>query len=126
MGAKTKGIILNFRPKKSAEAFVKSIEDFNLFLIQVNLTHKLHDMPEVKNLDVNHPLYKKKIVMTGFRDKTLEESIKAVGGELGSSVSKNTFVLLVKSLDETTGKIEQAKNLDVPIMTPNDFALKYI
>ena len=112
--------------KKSAEAFVKSIEDFNLFLIQVNLTHKLHDMPEVKNLDVNHPLYKKKIVMTGFRDKTLEESIKAVGGELGSSVSKNTFVLLVKSLDETTGKIEQAKKLDVPIMTPNDFALKYI
>ena len=112
--------------KKSAEAFVHSIGDFNLFLIQVKLTDKLHDMPQVKNLDVNHPLYKKKIVMTGFRDKTLEESIKAVGGELGSSVSKNTFVLLVKSLDETTGKIEQAKKFDVLIMTPNDFALKYI
>ena len=112
--------------KKSAESFVDSIEDFNLFLIQVNLTHKLHDMPEVKNVNPDHPLYKKKVVMSGFRDKTLEESIKAVGGEIGTSISKNTFALLVKSVDETTGKIDQAKKLEVQIMTPTDFALKYI
>ena len=112
--------------KKSAESFVDSIEDFNLFLIQVDLTHKLHDMPEVKNVNPDHPLYKKKIVMSGFRDKTLEESIKAVGGEIGTSISKNTFALLVKSVDETTGKIDQAKKLEVQIMTPTDFALKYI
>ena len=83
-------------------------------------------MPEVKNVNPDHPLYKKKIVMSGFRDKTLEESIKAVGGEIGTSISKNTFALLVKSVDETTGKIDQAKKLEVQIMTPTDFALKYI
>ena len=112
--------------KKSAESFVESIEDFNLFLIQVNLTNKLNDVPEMKNVDTDHPLYGKKIVMTGFRDKILEESIRNVGGDMGVSVSKTTFALLVKSADETSGKIDQAKKLGVPIMTPMDFALKYI
>ena len=80
----------------------------------------------MKNVDTDHPLYGKKIVMTGFRDKILEESIRNVGGDMGVSVSKTTFALLVKSADETSGKIDQAKKLGVPIMTPMDFALKYI
>ena len=112
--------------QKSAELFVDSIEHFKLFLAETNLTHKLQETPAVENVDINHPLYKKTIVMSGFRDKTLEESIRAVGGDIGNSVSKNTFVLLVKSVDETSGKIDQAKKNNVPIMTPNDFALKYI
>ena len=56
----------------------------------------------------------------------LEEKLKAVGAELGSSVSKNTFVVVVKSTDETTGKTEQAQKLQIPIMTSTEFALKYI
>lgn len=112
--------------KKTAETFVSGIENFKLFLEQINMTHKLNDVPETKNMDTSHPLYKKKIVMTGFRDKTLEEKLKALGAELGSSVSKNTFVVVVKSTDETTGKTEQAQKLQIPIMTSTEFALKYI
>ena len=81
---------------------------------------------KVKNKNLGPIAIKNEIKKYNIDPDIIEESIKAVGGELGSSVSKNTFVLLVKSLDETTGKIEQEKNLDVPIMTPNDFALKYI
>ena len=112
--------------KKSAESFVESIEDFNLFLIQMDLTSKLNDMPEMKNVDKDHPLYDKKVVMSGFRDKTLEESIRSVGGDIGTSINKTTFVLLVKSVDDTSGKIDQAKKLGILIMTPTEFAVKYI
>ncbi len=79
-------------------------------------------MPKV---DTSHPLYGKKIVMTGFRDKALEELIKSKGGEMGSSVSKKTFAVLVKDLDEDTGKAEQARALGVSLMTPDAFKQLY-
>ena len=39
----------------------------------------------------------KKIVMTGIRDKILEETLKKIGAENSSSVTQNTFVLIAKS-----------------------------
>ena len=59
--------------------------------------------------------------MTGFRDKTLIADIVAVGGEMGSGVSKNTFIVLVKDKKEETGKVGQAKKLGVTLMTPTEF-----
>ena len=64
--------------------------------------------------------------MTGFRDKELIEKIKKVGGDLSNSVSKNTFVVIVKNKDEETGKIDQAKKLQIPIMIPEEFISKYL
>jgi hypothetical protein len=40
-------------------------------------------------------------------------------------VSKNTFVVLVKDLDEDTGKAFDAKKLGIPLMTPSQFVEKY-
>ena len=77
-------------------------------------------------MDQSHPLYGKKIVMTGFRDKELVATIEALGASTGSSVSKNTFVVLVKDKDEDTGKADQARKLGVPLMTPEEFKDKYI
>jgi NAD-dependent DNA ligase len=51
--------------------------------------------------------------------------IESVGGELSSAVSKNTFVVLVKDVDETTGKAGKARELGIELMTPNDFKKKY-
>ena len=66
--------------------------------------------------------------MTGFRDAELLELIKKVGAKLGSSISKNTFVLLVKDLnaEQDTGKALEAKQLGIPIMTKDDFTNKYM
>jgi NAD-dependent DNA ligase len=63
--------------------------------------------------------------MTGFRDTKILEALKNVGAKLGSSVSKNTFVVLVKDLDEDTGKTFDAKKLGIPLMTPSQFVEKY-
>ena len=63
--------------------------------------------------------------MTGFRDPDLQNKLKSIGAKLGSSVSKNTFVVLVKDLEEDTGKALDAKNLGIPLMTPEEFKKKY-
>ena len=114
---------------KSATEFVKHIDAFVKFMRECGLEDRLvikkvasQSMPKV---DISHPLYGKKIVMTGFRDKALEELIKSKGGEMGSSVSKKTFAVLVKDLDEDTGKAEQSRALGVSLMTPDAFKQLY-
>ena len=109
---------------KTASKFVKNIPAFNKFLKEIGLTSKL--VQKKKKVNKNHTLYGKKVVMSGFRDKDLIKRITDVGGKLGNSVSKDLFVLLVKDPDESTNKIEVAKEKDVAIMTPEDFIKKYL
>jgi NAD-dependent DNA ligase/DNA polymerase/3'-5' exonuclease PolX len=111
---------------KTAEAFVERIPEFLQFLKDANLEKKLSQVSvEKPQLDQSHPLYNKSVVMTGFRDKELEDKLKSLGAKLGSSVSKNTFVVLVKDLEEDTGKANDAKKIGVPLMTPDSFIKKY-
>ena len=111
---------------KTAEAFVEKIPGFIQFLKETGLEGKLSTgLPEKKKINENHPLFGKSIVMTGFRDDTLTQKMKDVGAKLGSSVSKNTFIVLVKNIDEDTGKASEAKKLGIPLMTPNEFENKY-
>ncbi len=112
---------------KTSETFVQHIPDFMRFMRDSNLEHRINVSPLVKaNYDTNHPLYGKSVVMTGFRDAELIELLKNVGAKLGSSISKNTFVVLVKDLDQDTGKALEAKQLGIPIMTKDDFTNKYM
>ena len=113
--------------KKTAEQFVTQIPAFLAFLTEANLLYKLQQQP-VANLitkDTGHPLYGKQYVMTGFRDKVLQEKLTAVGAEQGSAVRKNTFVVLVKDLAEENSKVTEAKKIGIPIMTPTEFQTKY-
>ena len=113
--------------QKTAEAFVQKIPSFLHFVEEAGLTNKLsYKLLPVKQFDTSHPLFGKTIVMTGFRDAELQNALKAVGAKLGTSVSKSTFVLLVKDLDEDTGKAEEAKKIGVPLMTPEEFRNKYL
>ena len=111
---------------KTAEAFVEKIPGFIQFLKETGLEGKLTaGLPEKKKINEHHPLFGKSIVMTGFRDDALTQKMKDVGAKLGSSVSKNTFIVLVKNIDEDTGKASEAKKLGIPLMTPNEFENKY-
>jgi NAD-dependent DNA ligase len=111
---------------KSAEAFVEKIPQFIKFVKDSGLLNKLSSEFSKKDYDEAHPLFGKSIVMTGFRDKELQDSLKEIGAKLGASVSKNTFVVLVKDKDEDTGKASDAKKLGVPLMTPEEFKKKYL
>jgi NAD-dependent DNA ligase len=113
---------------KSSTEFVKHIGAFIAFLKECGLEDRAKASTIVKTekkMDTTHPLYGKKIVVTGFRPKELMELIQSKGGELGSSVSKKTFAVIVKELDEDTGKAEQARQLGVSVMTPESFRQLY-
>ena len=52
--------------------------------------------------------------------------IKELGISLSSSVSKNTDYVIVKSLNEQTSKTNEAKKLNVSIITVSAFTKKYL
>ena len=118
--------------KDSAEPFVQHIPEFLQFMKDCGLEDKLTvstKEPDAETqkppINTNHPLYDKAIIMTGFRDKQIEEKIASVGARIASSVNKKTFIVLVKDKDETNTKIENAKSLGVRIMTPAEFIGEY-
>ena len=109
---------------KTAEAFVDKIPAFITFIQEAGLGNKLiHEKKTVA--DNSHPLCGKSIVMTGFRDAGLQEKLANVGVKLGSGVSKNTFLVLVKDKEDETGKAADARKLGVTILTPDEFNAKY-
>ena len=110
---------------KSAEAFVERIPHFIHFIQNTGLVNKLDFCKN--NLPVNkeHYLFGKTIVITGFRDILLQEKLKKIGVKLGTSVSSNTFVVLVKDKAENTGKISNANKLNIPVITLCEFNAKY-
>ena len=66
-----------------------------------------------------------KIVITGFRDSDLEKAIKSVGGEMSSSVSKKTFKVIVKNMDEDSGKADLGRKYGV-LITKDKFISDYL
>jgi NAD-dependent DNA ligase len=119
---------------KSAEAFVAKLDDFEDFLMETDMYYKLFefqnahknkgaDAEEVVGVNTMHPLYGKTIVITGFRNKELEEKLKSVGAKIGTSVSKNTYLVIAKDKNDETGKVLEAKKLSVNIVSLNEFKL---
>ena len=111
--------------KKSAELFVSNIPAFLQFINECNIQDKLTLKNVIATFDESHPLYKKTIVITGFRDENITNLLKSVGANLGSSVSKNTFAVLVKDKDDDTGKAVEARKLGIQLLTPEEFIGKY-
>jgi NAD-dependent DNA ligase len=118
--------------KKTAEQFVKQIPVFLEFLAAAKLTYKLQAPAQTaaqapaaqapaQTAAQAHPLFGKHYVMTGFRDKALIEKLTKVGAEQSASVRKNTFVVLAKDPTSTSGKVQEARALGIPIMTAEAF-----
>jgi DNA ligase (NAD+) len=117
--------------QKTAEAFVDRIGAFVDFMKECGLEKKIliseySAVGSEVTMDTSNPLYEKTIVMTGFRDKDLEAGLKEVGAKMGSSVSKNTFCVVVKDLNlEESSKVLEAKRLGIPVLTLSQFNTQY-
>ena len=118
---------------KSAEAFVSKITDFKDFLVKcgleqklINSNKKLESVVQESVIKVPHVLFGKLVILTGTRDKNILEFLKNVGANQGSSVSKNTFLVIAKNKDEKTGKTEDAKKLNIPIISVDEFIQTYL
>ena len=78
--------------------------------------------PAVTTSAATEALRNKTVVMTGVRSKELEAALKPLGVKFGSSVSKNTFALIVAAKgDALTGKMKDAQNLGIPMYTLEEF-----
>ena len=112
--------------KKTAEAFINKIDLFKEFLQECGLEDKLEEEVVKKPVDTSNPLFNKNIVLTGTRDKSIIDYLKNVGANQSSSVSKNTFLVIVKDKEDDTGKAEEARKLNIPIVSVEEFMSKYM
>ena len=115
--------------KKTAERFVQNIPKFLEFIKVAKLEDKLNEtmvgLQQQQPIDETNPLYEKSIVITGFRNKELSEELKSLGVRESNAVSKNTFAVIVKDKEDNTGKIEAAKEKNIPIYTSLEFKDKF-
>ena len=122
---------------ENAKGLVNNIPAFMTFLEETGLQKKM-DKPETNKtkeqtsaisnivIDTSDPLYGKKLVMTKVRDKEIIEKMGKVGATLEDSVNKNTFAVIVKSKEDESNKTKKAKELGIPIYTPEEFKLQYM
>jgi len=117
--------------QKTAEYFVSKIEEFIEWINETKLQHKFieFEMYETNSkLDSHnekHPLSNINWVMSGVRHKELIKKLTEIGTKQNSNVNKSTNILLVDSLDSNSSKTIKAKELNIPIMTYDDFIKKY-
>ena len=109
--------------KENASMFVENIPKTLEFLRQCNLMYKLKSETNAPtNAPTNHPLYQKKIVFTGFRDKQLMTKLEEMYQvTFPSTITKNVYMVVVKSHEENNKKIDRAKELSIPIKTVEEF-----
>ena len=62
-----------------------------------------------------------KFVFSGFRDNDMKTTIEGLGGIVVDSVSKNTYCVIVKDVTDVSSKITKAKELNIKIITKNNF-----
>ena len=103
---------------KTATAFVEKTPDFVAFLKDTGLEGKIQTLTAPKAQVVIHPFNGKTIVVTGLTEKLIEDNVKAVGAKFGSTVSKNTDILVAKSVTESSGKLDKARELNKTLAKP--------
>ena len=120
---KIKGMSLN-----SATQFIEKIPVFLDFLKKIlNETQfKKILSPTKKEIISNHILYKKTIVMTGFRNQELTEKIENVGGVISNIITNKTFLLITNNSNIINTKMKEAKKINIPILSIEEFIQQYL
>jgi DNA ligase (NAD+) len=114
--------------QKTSLAFVEKIPVFIRFLKEAKLEGKLTNLNSNANASANtstHKLSGKIIVITGSRDKEILDFLKSINCSLGTTVTKNTTLLIAKTKNDDTGKASDAKKLGIPILTNEEFKETY-
>ena len=117
--------------KENAHTFVENIPHCITFFTACGLQERLlptetTTAPMEVSPYEEHELYGEKVVFTGFRDKALMETLeRQYKVSFGSSVSKQTFMVVVKTMDEDNAKVKQARKHEIPMMAFADFKAKY-
>lgn len=105
-----------------AKKVVKNLANADKFIQKLSKYATFKEEKRVSNTMKGH-----KYVMTGFRDKGMEEAIGKRGGKTTSSVSKNTTALIVIAKgNRLTGKLKKASDLGIPIYEKTEFIKQFL
>ena len=110
--------------KKRAKLFVSRIPAFIDFMEKSNLMNKFQE-PGDAVVDKTNPLYGKRVVITGPKDKSLKGELIALGVKIGSTVNSKTFAVIVESMDIINNKTEAAIKEKIPLLTYSEFRNQY-
>jgi len=102
--------------EKLSILFVNNFDNFINFYKDINVTIKKNKEKKIIKNKYNNL----NIVISGFRDSELEKFLEDSGATIKNSVSKNTDLLIVKdqnTISQETGKVRQAINLNIKIIT---------
>jgi len=105
--------------EKTSSTLVNNFNDFIQFYQKIKTFVTLEKKKEIKE----GKLTGKTMVLSGFRDSTLQQKLEETGVKITTSVSKNTDYLVVKdkeTIEEATGKVEKAKDLGIKIITKDE------
>ena len=72
-------------------------------------------------IKIDSYIQNKKICFTGFRNKELEAYVNGNGGIVSSSVSGNTSLVVAKDINESSSKINKAREKGIEIVSMKDF-----
>ena len=122
---------------KTAEKFVAGIDPFIEFMKEAGLFDRFVGSENTDlgapaahtNVSQNHPLYGKRIVFTGFRDKVLSSRLELLGIDIVPSIGKNTYMVVVKNPDDVltlSDKVAKAKDMGIRIMDKATFVAKFV
>jgi NAD-dependent DNA ligase len=64
--------------------------------------------------------------LTKTRDKDILDFIKQIGATLGSGVRKDTYLVIASDKNDNTGKAEDARKLNIPIMSICEFKERFM
>jgi NAD-dependent DNA ligase len=116
--------------KKTAEKFIEGLKSYWKFA-DANGLLKYHKKVEVaKPVEPVVPDDKKLFIgklflFTGVRSKEAEDFIVENGGVVKKSMSKKTDVLICKDSSSDSGKMKEARELGIQIISLDDFKNKY-
>lgn len=111
---------------KTATLFVHQLPKIIHFFKTLEMENKLYSFTKPNNtIKTDGKLYGKNIVITGFRDKSLEDVIHKEGGTIQNTVNKKTNFVIVKDKNTHSQKIQKAKQLEIPIYKLDEFQTNF-
>jgi NAD-dependent DNA ligase len=107
----------------TSKQFLENLPSFYKFLKEIGYTciekKKAPSKKDYKLKDMT-------IVFTGFRNKEWEKIIIERGGNMGSSISKNTSIVVAVDKTDDSVKLKKAHDLNIPIYDKDEFDDNYI
>ena len=109
--------------EKTMQQFIDKLPMFYEFLKEIGFKCKAAKK-DTKETTKEAIFKDKTLVFTGFRNKEWEALVESLGGKMGSSVSKSTFLVVAADITDTAAKAVKGKELGI-LISNEDFIKKY-